>query len=116
MDPSYLFYIFAGRIPLFLLLLGGIGFALMRWNRHPRVSFLTILGLFLYLLESIFFTFIVFMLPTLLPAGARFVASDSLDSLYMVLFLLDDFAYAAVIIVLVSAVFAQRKLEQATAL
>ena len=113
MDPSYLFNIFAGRIPLFLLLLGGIVFALMRWNRHPKVSFLTILGLFFYLLESIFFTFIVFLLPTLLPAGARFVASDSL---YMVLFLLDDFAYAAVIIVLVSAVFTQRKLEPATSL
>ena len=111
MDPSYLFNIFAGRIPLFLLLLGGIVFALMRWNRHPRVSFLTILGLFFYLLESIFFTFIVFLLPTLLPAGARFVASDSL---YMVLFLLDDFAYAAVIIVLVSAVFTQRQPEPAT--
>ena len=111
MDPSYLFNIFAGRIPLFLLLLGGIVFALMRWNRHPKVSFLTILGLFFYLLESIFFTFIVFLLPTLLPAGARFVASDSL---YMVLFLLDDFAYAAVIIVLVSAVFTQRQPEPAT--
>ena len=113
MDPSYLFYIFVGRIPLFLLLLGGIGFAFMRWNRHPRVSLLTILGLFFYLLESIFFTFIVFLLPNLLPAGPRFVASDSL---YTVLFLLDDIAYTAVIIVLVSAVFAQRKLEPATAL
>jgi hypothetical protein len=113
MDPSYLLYNFAGRIPLFLLLLGGIGFAFMRWNRHPRVSLLTILGLFFYLLESIFFTFIVFMLPTVLPAGVRFVASDSL---YMVLFLLDDFAYAAVIIVLVSAVFTQRKVEQMTSL
>jgi hypothetical protein len=113
MDPSYLFYIFVGRIPLFLLLLGGIGFALMRWNRHPRVSFLTILGLFFYLLESIFFTFIVFLIPTMLPGGARFVASDSL---YMVLFLLDDIAYTAVIIVLVSAVFTQRKPEQATSL
>lgn len=113
MDPSYLFYVFAGRIPLFLLLLGGIGFAFMRWNRHPRVSFLTILGLFFYLLESIFFTFIVFLLPTVLPAGARFVASDAL---YTVLFLLDDIAYAAVIIVLVSAVFTQRKAEPAPSL
>ena len=111
MDSSYLFYIFAGRIPLFLLLLGGIGFAFMRWNRHPRVSFLTILGLFFYLLESIFFTFIVFLLPNLLRTEARFVASDSF---YTVLFLLDDIAYTAVIIVLVSAVFTQRKLEQAT--
>ena len=113
MDPSYLFYVFAGRIPLFLLLLGGIGFAFMRWNRHPRVSFLTILGLFFYLLESIFFTFIVFLLPTVLPAGARFVASDAL---YTVLFLLDDIAYAAVIIVLVSAVFTHRKAEPAPSL
>ena len=109
MDPSYLFYLLAGRTPLFLLLLGGIGFALMRWSRHPRVSFLTILGLLFYLLESIFFMFILFLLPTLLPAGLRIVASDSI---YMVLFLFDDFAYAAVIIVLVSAVFTQRKLEQ----
>jgi hypothetical protein len=49
----------------------------------------------------------------MLPTGARLVASDSL---YMVLFLLDDIAYTAVIIVLVSAVFTQRKPEQATSL
>ena len=113
MDPSYLFNVFAGRIPLFLLLLGGLVFALVRWNRHPRVSFLTILGLLFYLLESVLFTFIVFLLPTVLPAGARLVASDWI---YTVLFILDDLSYAAVIIVLVSAVFSQRHPEPASPL
>lgn len=113
MDPSYLFNVFAGRTPLFLLLLGGLVFALVRWNRHPRVSLLTILGLLFYLLESVLFTFIVFLLPTVLPAGARLVASDWI---YMVLFILDDLSYAAVIIVLVSAVFSQRHAELASPL
>lgn len=113
MDPSYLFNVFAGRIPLFVLLLGGIVFALVRWNRHSRVSFLTILGLLFYLLESVLFTFIVFLLPTVLPAGARLVASEWI---YTVLFILDDLAYAAVIIALVSAVFSQRQPETASSL
>ena len=112
MDSSFLFYALAGRIPLFLLLLGGIVLALVRWNRHPRVSFLTVLGLFFYLLESICFTFVVFLLPNVLPVGVRFVASDWI---YTVLFVLDDIAYAAVIIVLVSAAFTQRNPEPAAA-
>lgn len=111
MDPSYLFSAFAGRIPLFLLLLGGIGFALARWKRHPRVSLLTTLGLLFYLLESIIFTFIMFLLPTALPSAVSIVASDLI---YTVLFVIDALAYAAVIIVLVSAVFTQRKAEVAT--
>ena len=113
MNSSYLFYIFAGRIPLFLLLLGGIVFALVRWNRHPKVSFLTILGLLFYLLESVLFTFMMFLLPTFLPAGGALTAGPEF---FTVLYVLDDFAYVAVIIVLVSAVFSQRRLEQATAL
>jgi len=113
MDPSYLFYVFAGRLPLLLLLLGGIVFAIIRWNRHPKVSLLVILGLVFYLLESTFFTLLIFLMPTILPTGAAIVASGPL---YTILFVIDDLAYAAVIIVLVSAVFAQRKLEQAPAL
>ena len=113
MDPSYLFYIFAGRIPLFLLILGGIAFALARWNRHPKVSFLTTLGLVFYLLESVLFTFMMFLLPSFLPTGVTLTAGPTF---FAALYVLDDFAYAAVIIVLVSAVFAQRKLERATAL
>ncbi|HEY5884150.1 MAG TPA: hypothetical protein VIT88_05650 [Pyrinomonadaceae bacterium] len=105
MDSSYLFYIFTGRVPLFLLLFAGIVFALVRWNRHPRVSFLVILGLVFYLLESTFFTFIVFLLPNIIPTGLAIVASNAF---YTVLFILDDVAYAAVIILLVSAVFTQR--------
>jgi hypothetical protein len=116
MDPSYLFYVFAGRVPMLLLLLGSIGFALVRWKRHPKVSLLVTLGLVFYLLESTIFTFIVFLLPTILPAGGAFVRSDSFSTLYTVLFMGDVVAYAAVIIVLVSAVFSQRNPETATSL
>ena len=116
MDPSYLFYVFAGRIPLLLLLLGGIGFAIVRWNRHPKVSLLVTLGLLFYLLESTFFTFIIFLLPTFLPGGGAFVASGTFYTVYTVLYLIDDVAYAAVIIVLVSAVFTQRQLGPAPSL
>lgn len=116
MDPSYLFYVFAGRIPLLLLLLGGMGFALARWNRHPKVSLLVTLGLLFYLLESTFFTFIVFLLPRLLPVGGAFVASGTFSTVYTVLYLIDDVAYAAVIIVLVSAAFTQRNPEPVSSL
>jgi hypothetical protein len=105
MDPSHLAYIFAGRIPLLLLLLGGIVFAMARWNRHPRVSFLTVLGLGFYLLESTLFTFLIYLMPSVLPTGGPLAINEIF---FTVLYVLDDFAYAAVIIVLVSAVFTQR--------
>jgi hypothetical protein len=105
MDPSYLLSVFAGRIPLFLLLLGGIVFAMTRWNRHPKVSFLTILGLLFYLLETTFFTFTIYLLPTLLPAGGPMAMNETF---YNILYVADDIAYAAVLIVLVSAVFTRR--------
>ena len=104
MDASYLLYVFAGRTPLILLLIAGIVFAMIRWNRHPKVSFLTILGLLFYLLESTFFTFMIYLLSAL-PMGRSLAMSETA---YTVLYILDDFAYAAVLIVLVGAAFSQR--------
>lgn len=108
MDPAYLLYIFARRIPLIILMIGGIVFAMVRWNRHPRVSFLTILGLVFYLLESTLFTFMIYLMPTLLPPGGPIGINDTL---YDVLYVVDDIAYAAVLIVLVAAVFTKRTSE-----
>jgi hypothetical protein len=105
MDASYLVYVFAGRIPMFLLLLGGIIFAMTRWNRHPKVSFLTILGLLFYLLETTFFTFTIYLLPALLPTGGPLAVSERF---YDILYITDDIAYSAILIVLVAAVFTQR--------
>ncbi len=105
MDPSYLVYVFAGRIPMIILLIAGIVFAMARWNRHPKVSFLTILGLLFYLLESTFFTLLIYLMPTALPMG-RWVALS--ETVFTVLYVLDDIAYAAVLIVLVAAAFSQR--------
>lgn len=104
MDSTYLLFAFARRIPLVLLLVG-IVFAMARWNRHPRVSFLTILGLGFYLLESTLFIFLIYLMPSILPASGPI---DVSEAFYTVLYVLDDIAYAAVIIVLVAAVFAQR--------
>jgi len=94
--------VFAGRIPLIILLIAGIILAMARWNRHPKVSFLTVLGLLFYLLESTFFTLLICLMLTVLPTLGLG------ETVFTVLYILDDLAYAAVLIVLVAAAFSQR--------
>jgi hypothetical protein len=90
---------------MIILVVGGIVFAMIRWNRHPRVSFLTILGLGFYLLKSALFTFVLYLIPTVFARSGQMGLNETL---YTVLYVIDDIAYAAVIVVLVSAVFTRR--------
>ena len=41
------------RLPMFLVVLAGVIFLIVRWKRHPRVSLMTIIALALYLIEFI---------------------------------------------------------------
>jgi predicted neutral ceramidase superfamily lipid hydrolase len=99
MDPYYILYVFARRTPLILVVLGGIIFAVVRWKRHPRVSLLTILGLAFFLMETTLFTFLTYAIVRWFLGGQVFST---------VLYVVDDIAYAAVIILLVAAAFTGR--------
>ena len=53
---TFLLYLLLKRSLLLLLLVGGTGFAIARWKRHPRVSLMTVLALVLYLIETSLFS------------------------------------------------------------
>ncbi len=94
------------RSVLLLVIIGGIGYALVRWKRHPRVSLMTTIALLLYLVESYAFSFIFHYLPSLF--GSLHMTVSGMRILDTVLQLIDDFAFAAVLILLVAAAFSQR--------
>lgn len=92
---------------MLLLCLGGIVFAIVRWKRHPRVSLMTVLGLGLYLVEGFVYTGIIYGLPKL--AQGMNLSYVQMSPVNTVLSVLDDFAFAAVIILLVAAIFTGRR-------
>ena len=104
---SYLFYMLARRIPMLLVCLGGIVFAIARWKRHPRVSLMTVLALALYWVEAFVFLCLRYWLPDLVEAWK--LSGSAINVLLVVISLLDDFAFAVVIILLVAAAFSGRK-------
>lgn len=107
MDGTYFFYVLLRRLPVLLLLLAGILFAIIRWKRHPKVSVLTVLGLGLFLLQSLAFTFVYFFLPRLQERAGW--SPRNTNNLYTVVEVCQDMFYSIVIVLLVGAAFSQRK-------
>jgi len=102
----YLLFFLARRSPMLLLSLGGIIFAIVRWKRHPRVSLMTVLALAIHMFEGILFAVFLYWLPSVIykisPSRA------AVDNTFFVLFFLEDFVFALVIILLVGAAFTGR--------
>jgi hypothetical protein len=102
---SYFLTMFLQRSPAFLVVLIGIIFALVRWNRHPKVSLLTLLALLLYIAKFVVFTGLYYSVPEL----ARHASYDLGTVLFGVLDVLNDVAAAVVIVLLVVAAFIKRE-------
>ncbi len=102
MDAAYLLL---GRLPIILLALVGIVLAIARWKRHSKVSLLTAFGMGLFLFESLTFMFVYYFLPRLRDRGWTY---DSINNLYTLAQVCQDFLFAGVIILLVAAAFSQR--------
>ena len=106
-------YITFRRTPLVLLFLGVMVVAFLRAPRHPKVSLLVGLALGFDLVESAIYIFINRSLPslqsTLRPAEAQ------MQTVYTLLAVLDDFALAAVLLLLTAAVLTGRKSISQTA-
>src|ERR1051325_706489 len=103
---SFLGYLLLRRSVLLVVILIGLLLALIRWKKHPRVSLLTILGLIVYLIDSYTFAFIFHYLPRWF--GTFRITPSNMSILDSVLQLIDDFGFAAVLILLVAAAFSQR--------
>jgi hypothetical protein len=104
---TYLTYLLLRRSLLILLLLGGMGFAIARWKRHPRVSLMTLIALGFYLVESLAATVFFRYLPDMV---GTYFSSTTNTAIYF----LEDFAFAAVLILLVAAAFTGRKEKPAS--
>lgn len=109
---TFLLYLLLKRSLLLILLVGGIGFAIARWKRHPRVSLMTVLALGLYLIETSLFSILYHWLPRYL-FEVRFSA-DTIETIDSVMQLADDFLYATMLILLVAAAFSRRNSESFT--
>jgi hypothetical protein len=104
---TFLGHLLLRRAVLLLVILGGLGFAIVCWKRHPRVSLLTTIALGLYLVESFAFAFLFHYLPRFFDT--LHLSSTNISVFDSVLQLVNDFAFSAVLILLVAAAFSQRK-------
>jgi len=103
-------YITFRRTPLVLLFLGVMVLAFVRAPRHPRASLLTGLALGFDLIESAIY---IFINRSLLQSTQT--ADAQMQKLFTTLTVLDDFALAAVFILLTAAVLTGRKSISQTA-
>jgi hypothetical protein len=103
-------YITFRRTPLVLLFLGVMVLAFVRAPRHPRASLLTGLALGFDLIESAIY---IFINRSLLQSTQT--SDAQMQKLFTTLTVLDDFALAAVFILLTVAVLTRRKAISQTA-
>ena len=109
MRDGFLYYfllMMARRLPILLLILGGSALAIVRWRRHPRSSLMTLLALVIYLIEAILFTLLLYWLPELMYSMK--LSPKASSWLYTIIFFLEDFVMALIIILLVGAAFSGR--------
>jgi hypothetical protein len=97
-------------MPLVLLFLGVMVLAFVRAPRHPRASLLTGLALGFDLIESAIY---IFINRSLLQSTQT--SDAQMQKLFTTLTVLDDFALAAVFILLTAAVLTERKAISQTA-
>jgi hypothetical protein len=109
---TFTMYLLLKRSPLLLLLVGGTGFAIFRWKRHPRVSLMTALALLTCLVETMFFSILYLWFPRYLISLG--LSGQMIDTIESALLVTDDFVFAVVLILLVAAAFTGRDLQTFT--
>jgi hypothetical protein len=102
---SRLVQLIAPNLPLLLVWLAGIVFAVVRWNRHPRVSALVVAGLSIFVI-SIFFGVLVSLMPAFIHSrGVPFaLATNIVSALNLLLTLARILGWGLIL----AAVFANR--------
>lgn len=106
-------YITFRRTPLVLLFLSVMVLAFFRAPKHPKVSLLVGLALGFDLIETAIF---IFINRSLQPLQSTLQTSTAqITTVYTILTVLDDFALAAVLILLTAAVLTGRKSISQTA-
>ncbi len=109
---TFLVYLLIKKSVLIITILAGIGFAVYRWKRHPRISLMAVLALGLYLVDTLAVAIIFYLLPGLF--FRLHLTAQKISMLDSVIRLLDDFVYATVLLLLVAAAFNGRVTESVT--
>jgi hypothetical protein len=109
---QYLLTMLLQRLPILLVLLGGIVFAIVRWRRHPKVSLMTVIGLVLYITKVLLFTLLSYSVPRFRETMHWSYAAA--NNIFEVLNILSDVSFAIIIVLLVTAAFVSRRPAFAT--
>ena len=102
-DLSSLLWLLLRKLPLVLVLLAGLGFAVIRWKQHPRASLFASIGIVLYIIEI----FVMATVYQLLP-GQLSQMHFSMSTLFSVIRIVEDFFFSGILILLVTAAFSER--------
>ena len=103
---AYFLMMLLRRLPMILLAVGGIIFALVRWRFNPRASLITVIALLIYLIDMVVFTTFLYYFPQL-TASWR-LSSSAREWFDWIIFFLEDFVTAAMIVLLTAAAFIGR--------
>ncbi|HEX5704642.1 MAG TPA: hypothetical protein VFX97_15680 [Pyrinomonadaceae bacterium] len=104
---SYFLTRIARRLPMLLLALGGIIFAIMRWRLHPRASLMTVIALGISLVDMVVYTLILYWLPSIVEPMR--MSTSASRFFYSVVYFIEDIVMAVTILLLVAAAFTNRK-------
>jgi hypothetical protein len=100
------FLMFVRRLPVLLVLLVGIIYAAVRWRTHPRVSLMVSIASVIYIFEAIIFNVLIYQLPVLIRNLE--LSAKATNWLYTILYFVEDFVLAGIILLVVGAVFTGR--------
>lgn len=103
-----LFIMLVSRLPMLLLFFGATIWAVVRRKVHPQASQMVLIASFIYLLDGLFFT----VFPYEIGPIERFLSIESIKTerwLYSGIYFFENFARAAIIVLVVGAAFADRR-------
>jgi hypothetical protein len=109
---SFFLYMLLRRIPMLLVMIGGGAVAVARWKLHPRLSLLALLAVIFYFVEAFALLTVRYFIPDWITSMK--LAPSTVNTLFTAISVLDDFAFAIIIILLVAAAFSGRRATPAT--
>jgi hypothetical protein len=95
------------RLPMILVALGAIVFALVRWKTGPRASLITAIAFLIYLIDMVLFTAFLYWFPQMTSSWRLSPAAR--EWLDWIIFFAEDFVTAAFFILLTAAAFIGRQ-------
>jgi hypothetical protein len=102
-----LFIMLVSRLPMLLLFFGAMIWAIVRRKVHPQASLMVLIASFIYLLDGLFFT----VFPYEIGPVERLLFIESIKTerwLYSGIYFFENFARAAIVVLVVGAAFADR--------